>query len=246
MQIFPLSEGVFTIDSTKVFVPFNINNEDLQQRPAGSLLVEIQPFVIITGNDILLLDTGLGFEQNGKLQVYKNLQQHNILPGDVTKVLLTHLHKDHAGGISKKNISGKYELSFPNATIYMQRKEFDYAMNKGFPSYITEELAFLENEKNIQFLDGDGFIDNYIEYKITGGHCPYHQAFWVKENNDTIFFGGDEAPQLQQMRNKFMAKYDQDGRKAMELRQQWWEEGKTKSWKFLFYHDVKTPTYLNS
>jgi glyoxylase-like metal-dependent hydrolase (beta-lactamase superfamily II) len=97
MKIIPLSEGTFTIDKTKLFVPFDEDVHDLQQRPVGSLLVEIQPFVIITSKDILLLDTGLGFEKDGKLQIHRNLADAGINPSDITKVLLTHLHKDHAG-----------------------------------------------------------------------------------------------------------------------------------------------------
>ena len=61
MQIIPLSEGVFTIDKSKIFVPFDLAKDDLQQRHSGSLLVEVQPFIVITNKDILLLDTGLGF-----------------------------------------------------------------------------------------------------------------------------------------------------------------------------------------
>ncbi len=62
-------------------------------------------------------------------------------------------------------------------------------------------------------------IDDYIHYEITGAHSPHHQVFWIKENEETIFFGGDDAPQLQQMKHRFVAKYDFDGKKAMELRQ---------------------------
>ena len=88
MKIIPLSEGTFTIDKTKLFVPFDEDVHDLQQRPVGSLLVEIQPFVIITSKDILLLDTGLGFEKNGQLQIHKNLSNAGIDPSEITKVLL--------------------------------------------------------------------------------------------------------------------------------------------------------------
>src|SRR3982751_4817651 len=100
MKIIPLSEGVFTIDKTKVFIPFNLGSDDLQKRPTGSLLVEVQPFVVITKKDVLLLDTGLGFKRDGELQIHANLKLNGIQPADVTKVLLTHLHKDHAGGVS--------------------------------------------------------------------------------------------------------------------------------------------------
>ena len=60
-KIIPLSEGAFTVDQTKKFIPFDKETDNLQDRKKGSLLVEIQPFVVITSNDIILLDTGLGF-----------------------------------------------------------------------------------------------------------------------------------------------------------------------------------------
>lgn len=240
MKIIPLSEGTFTIDKTKLFVPFDEDVHNLQERPFGSLLVEIQPFVIITSKDILLLDTGLGFENNGKMQIHKNLADAGINPSDITKILLTHLHKDHAGGVSTGT---KHEqISFPNAKFYLQERELKFAFEKGFPSFVTEELEVLKQSNQIMLLTEDeGTIDNYIHYTITGAHSPYHQVFWIKENDQTIFFGADDAPQLQQMKHRFVAKYDFDGKKAMEFRKAWWEQGQQEKWTFLFYHDVKNP-----
>lgn len=241
MQVIPLSEGVFTIDKTKIFVPFNLQEDDLQKRAIGSLLVEVQPFAVITKKDVLLLDTGLGFTVNGELQLYTNLKNNGIQPEQVTKVLMSHLHKDHAGGVSIRDRLGNYSIAFPNAKYYVQKKELASAMDIGFPSYMAEEISILEDSPNVVFLDGDGTIDGYIRYHITGGHSPYHQVYWIEEDNETIFFGADDAPQLQQMKSKFVAKYDYDGKKCMQLRQEWWQEGQEKHWTFLFYHDVKTP-----
>lgn len=243
MKIIPLSEGSFTIDKTKLFIPFDQQTEELQARPAGSLLVEIQPFVVITSKDILLLDTGLGFSDNeGKMQLHKNLAEAGINPSDVTKVLMSHLHKDHAGGVSEDKDRGK--LCLPNATYYIQQKELDFAFEKGLPSFIPEELEALKNSSQVRWLtDKSGVIDDYIHYEVTGAHSPYHQVFWIKEREQIVFFGADDAPQLQQMKHRFVAKYDFDGKKAMELRKKWWEEGESESWTFLFYHDIKTPIY---
>jgi len=243
MKIIPLSEGTFTIDKSKLFVPFDDAKDNLQSRPVGSLLVEIQPFVVITSKDILLFDTGLGFEKNGTLQLHQNLMDAGINPSEVTKVLMSHLHKDHAGavGIEREGFGGR--LSLPDATYYLQRSELAFAFEKGFPSFITEELICLQNAEQVFLLDGNGTIDDYIHYEITGAHSPHHQVFWIKENEETIFYGADDAPQLQQMKHKFAAKYDFDGKKAMELRQQWWEKGEKEKWTFLFYHDVKNPVY---
>src|SRR4030081_3533179 len=101
MKIIPLSEGAFTIDKTKLFVPFDTEKDDLLQRPVGSLLVEVQPFAVISADDVLVLDTGLGFEKGGVLQIHQNLLNAGIDPSEVTKVLMSHLHKDHAGGLSR-------------------------------------------------------------------------------------------------------------------------------------------------
>lgn len=259
MQIIPLSEGAFTIDKTKRFVPFDTQKDDLQLRPTGSLLVEVQPFAIISSDDILVIDTGLGYQKDGVLQIHRNLLDAGIDPGRVTKVLMSHLHKDHAGGIfgdQTGGISGDESggvsgvgaagsLSFPNATYYVQRRELEYAFEKGPTSYIREELEGLRNSPRVTFLDGNGIIDGYIKYEITGAHCPWHQVFWIVDGGETAFFGGDVAPQLQQMKSRFMAKYDYDGKKAMELRQEWWERGQVEGWTFLFYHDVKTPLFTS-
>jgi glyoxylase-like metal-dependent hydrolase (beta-lactamase superfamily II) len=105
MKIIPLSEGAFTVDQSKKFIPFQLDKDDLQERTKGSLLVEIQPFCVITSKDILILDTGLGFaNNNNQMQIHKNLALNGISPLDVTKVLLSHLHKDHSGGIAKRKL----------------------------------------------------------------------------------------------------------------------------------------------
>ena len=243
MKIYPLSEGSFTIDKTKVFVPFDDEEHELDERSKGSLLVEVQPFLVVTSRDIILLDAGLGFSKNGSLQIYQNLEKIGFRPGQVTKVLMTHLHKDHAGGISEKAGSGSYVFSFPQAKYYVQKQEMDFAFKTGFPSFIPEEIEMLKNNKQVEVLDGDGNIDNYIRYQLTGGHSPFHQVFWIEEEGEIIFFGGDEAPQLGQMKRKVVAKYDFDGKKANDWRQKWWEQGLKENWTFLFYHDVKMPIW---
>ena len=244
MKIFPLSEGSFTIDKTKLFVPFDEQQHVLNQRPVGSLLVEVQPFVVVTEKDVLLLDTGLGFHDagNAKMQLHANLQAAGIQPEQVTKVLMSHLHKDHAGGISLEG--NPAQLSLPNATYYVQKRELDFALQTGTPSFIPQELEVLKTTDRVKFLhDDEGVIDGYISYRLTGAHSPYHQVFWIREGNRTVFFGADDAPQLQQMKVRYKTKYDYEPDKAMQLRTEWWEQGNQEGWTFLFYHDIKSPIF---
>lgn len=246
MKIIPLSEGAFSIDKTKVFIPFDKAKDDLQKRAIGSLLVEIQPFVVITNKDIILLDTGLGFTNaDGVLQIHQHLTDNGISPMDVTKVLLTHLHKDHAGGISiADKMHGTVFFSFPNATYYVNEKELAYGLANETQSYLPEDFKILVDSDKVVLLKDEGVIDGYIKYKMTGAHSRYHTVFWIEEENKIIFFGGDVAPQLQQMKSRFVAKYDFEGKKSMELRTEWWQKGQQEHWTFLFYHDIKSPMLM--
>src|SRR5688500_5960397 len=170
MKVIPLSEGSFTIDKTKLFVPFDEQTDVLNDRPMGSLLVEIQPFLVITSKDVLLLDTGLGYNNRfGKLQIHENIRDAGYEPEQVTKVLMSHLHKDHAGGIGnpeKGRFAGGDVLNFPNARYYVQRRELDFAWAKGAPSFIPDEIEPLLHSAQVAFLhDDEGTIDDYITYR---------------------------------------------------------------------------------
>lgn len=243
MKIIPLSEGEFTIGHDKIFVPFDEAKDVLNERPTGSLLVEVQPFLVVTEKDVLVFDTGLGFNNsNGELQVHANLRANGYEPEQVTKVLMSHLHKDHAGGVMYKNASGTLVTTFPNATYYIYRPEADYALQTGYPSYHPEEIEPLLASGQVAWLDGlAGFIDGYIGYEHSGAHCPQHIVYLVEEGSEKAFYGGDEAPQLKQMKVKYVAKYDYDGKKAMQLREEYAAKGRAEGWQFLFYHDVKRP-----
>ena len=242
-KIFPLSEGVFTVGHDKQFVPFNLHKDELHERPTGSLLVEVQPFLVITNKDVIVLDTGLGFNNtDGVLQITDNLRDHGYEPAHVTKVLLSHLHKDHAGCLVFTDNNKLVKTTFPNAEYCIYRPEAEFALKTGYPSYHPEEIEPLLATSQVRWLDGEeGVIDGYIHFMHTGGHCPQHIVFLIDDGEDKIFFGGDEAPQLKQMRMKYIAKYDYDGKKALAVREKYAEQGKKEGWKFLFYHDVKCP-----
>ncbi len=165
MTVYPLSEGSFTIDSSKIFIPFNADTDDIQQRATGSLLVEVQPFVIRYDAECVLLDAGLGFEQgNGKLQIHNNLVAMGIEAAEVTKVVLSHLHKDHCSGIANFNRDA-VEPAFPNATYYVNKKEFEFAMSGSSKSYEPEKLGFLQNNPQVVFTEDDAVIDEVITTK---------------------------------------------------------------------------------
>lgn len=236
MKIIPLKEGNFSASKTKDFTFLTEENFDR----VGGIKMSVQPFLIITENDYILLDAGIGWKNStGTTVVSEILKKENIRPEQVTRLLLSHLHKDHIEGAVKLTENG-FEAAFPNAQIYIQKRELDFAMeNKGNPSFDFEILEKLIQLPNIKWMnDNKGEITDEISYEVAGGHTPFMQVFWIRENDETVFYGADDLPQASYLKYHLAYKSDFDGRKAMELRLKWEKEARENNWKILLYHDL--------
>jgi glyoxylase-like metal-dependent hydrolase (beta-lactamase superfamily II) len=236
MKIIPLKEGNFSTSKTKDFTLLTEENFDTVK----GIKMSVTPFLIITEKDIILLDAGIGWKnENGKTVISELLEKENIHPNQVTKVLLSHLHKDHIENTITRAENG-FEATFPNAEIYIQKRELGFAMeNQGNYSFDFDTLEKLIELDNIVWMDDDkGNITDEISFEVVGGHTPFMQVFWIKENNETVFYGADNLPQEQYLKYHLAYKSDFDGRKAMELRIKWQKEAIENHWKVLLYHDL--------
>ena len=237
MKIIPLKEGNFSASKTKDFTLLTDENFNT----VTGIKMSVQPFLIITENDYILLDAGIGWKnEDGTSVVSTLLEREGIHPEQVTKLLLSHLHKDHIEGTVRLTDHG-YEPTFPNAEIYIQKRELDFAMeNKGNPSFDFEVLENLIQLPNVIWMNDDnGKITDEIFYEVVGGHTPFMQVFWIKENGETVFYGADDLPQASYLKYHLAYKSDFDGRKAMELRLEWEKKARENHWKILLYHDLE-------
>src|SRR5690606_24016753 len=139
------------------------------------------------------LDTGIGFSDNdGDLQLHYNIRKAGYDPADVRYVLLSHLHKDHAGGMVVDR-NGTFLLAFPEAEYVVQRGEWEDAYNGTSDSYKTEQIDVHQRSGNIVLVEGDGSITNENSYAVSGGHTPHLQNFHSQTGRKNFFFASDEA-----------------------------------------------------
>ena len=235
VQVYTLHEGSYSVDATKKFVPFDPAIHSPKDRPA-SLFIHVQPFLVKINDTLVLLDTGLGYSnEEGKLHLHENIKKAGFKPEDVEMVLMSHLHFDHSGGMVH-NVNGKMELSFPDATYVMQRGEWETAFSSTSSSYHTDIFDFVQRNAQMKLIEGSDQLTDEISYELTGAHCPFHQVFLIESEGDKVFFGGDVLPEPEELIRKFIAKYDFDGRKAMELREEYGQKAAAENWKCLFYH----------
>ncbi len=239
MEIFALGEGSYSVDSSKKFIPFDPQTDNAKDRP-GSLFIHVNPFLVKTGTDLILIDTGLGYKDTrDELLLHQNIRNVGFEPDDVTLVLMSHLHYDHSAGLVVER-GGQLKPSFPNATHVINKQEWEFALTGKSSSYHVEIFEALKHLKSLVLVEGEGEFKPGIRYQLSGGHCPYHQVFWLEDNGEKCFFGGDELPEPEQLIRKFIAKYDYDGRRAMQLREEYGKIAAAENWTCLFYHAKST------
>ena len=241
MNAHSLSEGTYTVDESKLFIPFNSVTDSIKDRPA-SLLVEICPFLIITEEGLIIIDPGLGLKNsNGEFQIINNLSQLGYNSTDINYVLLSHLHKDHIGGVAYEE-NGEMKPMFPKAEYVFQEEEMNDALSKSSSkSFEEKKLLFLKNRKEKTILKGNTQFNKNIYCEISGGHTKHHQVFWINTSGEKYFYGGDVLPQGSQLIRKFAAKYDYDGKKSAELRIQYGKKCAEEGVTLLFFHSSVNP-----
>ncbi|KFC21296.1 MBL fold metallo-hydrolase [Epilithonimonas lactis] len=234
MKIHPLKDGNFSVDKNKNFTYLedSENEKDLK--------IAIQPFLVETKDDLVMLDAGLGWLENGVPKIHLNIEKAGLKPENVKRVLLSHLHKDHIDGLVNKD-GEHWSLNFPEAEVYLQKRELEFARSKdGNPSFDLKVLNFIIDNAKIVWMDLDkGNLTPEISYEVTGGHTPFHQVFWIKENNETAFYGADNLPQMGYLKYQIAFKTDFDGKKARDERMLWEKQAREEQWKILLYHDLE-------
>ncbi|MDX1530579.1 MAG: MBL fold metallo-hydrolase [Rhodothermales bacterium] len=237
-EIIPLPEGRFTVGADKRFVP-HAEGDPMRK---GTLFISVTPFLIKTPQDVLLLDTGLGeyAEGRGVDFLLDGLRRHGVERRDVTRVLLSHLHFDHAGG-AVFSADGVDHPTFPDAEYVVQSAELD-AVYRGESSEARDRaIGTLQAHGQLVTVEGEGALTDEVSYAHTGGHTAGHGLFRLHTQGRTAVFAGDVLASPGQATRSFRAKYDHDPERAQALREALVREAATHGQLLLFYHSAEEP-----
>jgi len=238
IKIYPLREIQYQVNKTKDFNP--IQNSDLVDEANGYVLT-VRPFLVHVGDELILIDAGFGLHQDGKSLLVERIEEVGFYSTAVTRVLISHLHKDHVGGIGQI-VDGKLITYFPNAKIYIHEDEMAYTMNLGEHfSYNFDIIKGLQYHPQVNYLrETEGQITNAIRFEKVGGHVPHQMVFWISDEEDTVFYGADNLPQMSYLKYDCTFKNDINGKDAQDSRRIWQQKMKEENWTVLFYHGKST------
>ena len=132
----------------------------------------------------------------------QSLREHGLEHTDITHIILSHLHFDHAGGLLKQwqKENPTLELLFPNAQYIVGKSNFERSCSphiRDRASFIPGLNALLENSDRLVLKeDGDNlaFGDVKIEFIESNGHTPGMLLSDIKVFDLRIIFMGDLIP----------------------------------------------------
>jgi glyoxylase-like metal-dependent hydrolase (beta-lactamase superfamily II) len=173
------------------------------------------------------------------------LQRLSIRPEEVDAVIPTHLHWDHAGGLTRRNETGGVELTFKNARHFVQRSEWDFALRPDIRSqsaYITDDFTPLaDGNRAVEFVDGDTEVLPGVHVRLVAGHTPGSQVVIVRSGELACAVTGDLVSQRPHLKVPWNMAADLDPLRVFEEKARLLDEAEKHRWLLVLSHETDQP-----
>lgn len=249
-----LDTGIFALDGGAMFgvIPKALWSKAYDQGDElNRIPLSARPLLIRRDGRNILVDTGNGSKLNDKLcKIYgidkekssleKALAPVGLKPEDISDVILTHLHFDHAGGATNLN-DRKIIPALPNARYYVQKGQYEWAMNpseKDRASFFNENYEPLKSMGVLELIDGPGELFPGIELIPVSGHTKDMQLVKVSENNETLLYCADLIPTAAHIGVPFVMGYDNFPMTTIEEKKKILPRALEENWILCYEHDA--------
>ncbi|HSI66559.1 MAG TPA: MBL fold metallo-hydrolase [Planococcus sp. (in: firmicutes)] len=221
---------------------YPVNDKNQIELPTHPILVQYD------GHNIII-DSGLG---SGKLterqmrnlgvssqsQVDKDLESLGLTPEDIDTVLMTHLHGDHAAGLTKWQ-GEELVPAFPNATIHVSAIEWDEMQQ---PNIRSKNTYWKENWEpivgQVQTFENQKTLFGAFTMIHTGGHSDGHCVIKMESGGETILHMGDIMPTHAHKNPLWVLAFDDYPMASIYAKEKLMKEALANGYYFSFYHDA--------
>lgn len=251
MKLIPISAGHFHCDGGALFgvIPKVLWNTVYPTHAGNFTPLALRCMLIDQGKLKILIETGIGnhyskkhLKNNGVVgenQLEKSLAEKGYSPEDITDVLLTHLHWDHATG-AVKNENETLKLRFRNATFWCSKTQWEHSKisnPREQAAYHNKILNFLFDSGKLALVKKEGELFPGIEVRFFDGHTPGQMIPFLQFEGKTIVYTSDLIPTVANIPLLWAAAYDLNPVRVMEEKERFLNEATEKNYILFFEHD---------
>jgi glyoxylase-like metal-dependent hydrolase (beta-lactamase superfamily II) len=260
LRVHALQAGLQRLDGGAMFgvVPKTLWERKIPADERNRIPLGMRCLLVEHADALVLIDTGAGDKENekfysiygienaavndaGPTQLESALAEAGFSAGDVTLVISSHLHFDHAGGNTRRGEDGAPALSFPNARYVVRRGEWDWAHHaneRTSASYFGHNYDPLQAAGRLELVDADVELLPGISLRHTPGHTPHHQGILVESSGERLFYLADLAPTTSHVPLPWIMGYDVEPLVTLESKRRLWAEAADEQWTMMFEHDA--------
>lgn len=254
MTLHTIDAGYFKLDGGAMFgvVPKQLWE---RQIPADSLNLcnwAMRCLLIEDGKRLILIDTGMGDKQpekwlrhyyrSGEYTLLSSLKSKGFSQYDVTDVILSHLHFDHAGGaVCWDSTKSNFELTFPNANYWTQSSHWNWAMQpnqREAATFLTENIVPIKEHGNLKFIDAENNpLGDNINFLLADGHTEKMIMPIISYKDKKVVFVADTIPSHAHIHIPYVMGYDVRPLKTMNEKEVLLTKAVEENWILFFDHD---------
>lgn len=224
MELYAVETGRFALDGGAMFgvVPWTLWHKLIAPDARNRIPMAMRALLIAEGDRLLLVDVGVGHKYTPKFaDIYAidhsqytlegELARWGFSPEDVTDVVLTHLHFDHAGGSTKRLPDGRVVPTFPRARYYVQRSHWEWAHApnpRERASFFPENYDPLAEAGQLVLVEGEEELLPGVRLRVVNGHTEGQQLVQVRYKNRWILYGADLFPTSAHLPLPYVMAYD--------------------------------------
>jgi glyoxylase-like metal-dependent hydrolase (beta-lactamase superfamily II) len=253
-ELHEVRDGTFALDGGAMFgvVPRTLWEKKHAPDEKNRIELALRCLLIVDGDRRVLVDDGIGDRWSDKHRdIYRidqsahdldrELARAGFSRDDITDVVLTHLHFDHAGGTIRLR-DGKPVLAFPRATYHLQRRNWKWAHHaseKDAGSFRAETFELLEKSGRLHLIEGQTELYPGIELFVSEGHTVGLQLVRVHEGERSLVYCGDIIPTAAHLKPSWVMAYDLYPLTTIEEKKMLLAQAAEDGWILFFEHDPR-------
>ena len=255
VEIVPDAE--FRLDGGAMFgvVPRSLWAQSCPPDDENRIRMNMNCLFVEAGSERILIETGIGDKWSPKHEAMYGITRSRTLgesveaatgysPQEITIVVNTHLHFDHAGGNTTKNAAGDLVPTFPNARYFVSRDEHEHAESpheRDRASDLPEIWRPLRERGQLELKPADYEVVAGLRMETVAGHSRTMQCVRLERGARTLFGFADLVPMRAHVPLAWIMGYDLYPVETLEAKRRLLPQAARENWLCLFYHDPEVP-----